>query len=107
MKLISYLVSSLIIINHLLINALLSSKNILKKELFPKLKNEKYFLVVIDNLRCDQWLTIKPEIENLFTVEKEEIYSSILPTTTQYARNSLFSGLMPLDIKNKYLYKWD
>jgi len=84
----------------------ISSKNILKKELFPKLKNEKYFLVVIDNLRYDQWLTIKPEIENLFTVEKEEIYSSILPTTTQYARNSLFSGLMPLDIKNKYPEKW-
>ena len=39
-------------------------------------------------------------------MEKEEIYSSILPTTTQYARNSLFSGLMPLDIKNKYPEKW-
>jgi hypothetical protein len=84
----------------------ISSKNILKKELIPKLKNEKYFLIVIDNLRYDQWLTIKPEIENLFTIEKEEIYTSILPTTTQYARNSLFSGLMPLEIKNKYPEKW-
>ena len=79
---------------------------IFKKELFPKLKNESYFLIVIDNLRYDQWLIIKPVIEELFNIEKEEIYCSILPTTTQYARNSLFSGLMPLEIKNKFPDKW-
>jgi DNA-binding response OmpR family regulator len=84
----------------------ITSHNLLKKELFPKLKEESYFLVVIDNLRYDQWLIIKPVIEELFDVEKEEIYCSILPTTTQYARNSLFSGLMPLEIKNKYPDKW-
>ena len=79
---------------------------LLKKELFPKLNNESYFLIVIDNLRYDQWLIIKPVIEELFDIEKEEIYCSILPTTTQYARNSLFSGLMPLEIKNKFPDKW-
>ena len=84
----------------------ITSHNLLKKELFPKLKNESYFLIVIDNLRYDQWLIIKPVIEELFNIEKEEIYCSILPTTTQYARNSLFSGLMPLEIKNKFLDKW-
>ena len=84
----------------------ITSHNLLKKELFPKLKDESYFLVVIDNLRYDQWLVIKPVIEELFDIEKEEIYCSILPTTTQYARNSLFSGLMPLDIKNKFADKW-
>jgi DNA-binding response OmpR family regulator len=84
----------------------ITSHNLLKKELFPKLKDESYFLVVIDNLRYDQWLIIKPVIEELFDIEKEEIYCSILPTTTQYARNSLFSGLMPLEIKNKFADKW-
>ena len=84
----------------------ITSHNLLKKELFPKLKNESYFLIVIDNLRYDQWLIIKPVIEELFNIEKEEIYCSILPTTTQYARNSLFSGLMPLEIKNKFPNKW-
>jgi len=83
-----------------------TSHNLLKKELFPKLKNESYFLIVIDNLRYDQWLIIKPVIEELFNIDKEEIYCSILPTTTQYARNSLFSGLMPLEIKNKFPDKW-
>ena len=84
----------------------ITSHNLLKKELFPKLKNESYFLIVIDNLRYDQWLIIKPVIEELFNIEKEEIYCSILPTTTQYARHSLFSGLMPLEIKNKFPDKW-
>ena len=84
----------------------ITSHNLLKKELFPKLNNESYFLIVIDNLRYDQWLIIKPVIEELFDIEKEEIYCSILPTTTQYARNSLFSGLMPIKIKNKFPDKW-
>ena len=87
-------------------NETIFSDSLLKKELFPKLKEENYFLVVIDNLRFDQWLIIKPVIEELFSVEKEQVYSSILPTTTQYSRNSLFAGLMPLDIKNKYPEKW-
>ena len=87
-------------------NEHITSHNLLKKKLFPKLDNESYFLIVIDNLRHDQWLIIKPVIEELFEIEKEEIYCSILPTTTQYARNSLFSGLMPLEIKNKFPDKW-
>ena len=53
------------------------SHNLLKKELFPKLKESSYFLIVIDNLRYDQWITIKPIIEELFTIESENIYSRI------------------------------
>ena len=83
-------------------NETIFSHSLLKKELFPKLKKENYFLIVIDNLRLDQWLILKPEIEELFSTEKEQVYCSILPTTTQYSRNALFAGLMPLDIKNKY-----
>ena len=82
------------------------SNNLLEKKLFPKLKEENYFLLVIDNLRLDQWLIIKPVIEELFTVNQEDVYCSILPTTTQYSRNSLFAGLMPLEIKKRFGQKW-
>ena len=87
-------------------NGIIFSNSLLKKELFPRLKDESYFLVVIDNLRFDQWLIIKPVIEELYSVEKEQVYCSILPTTTQYSRNALFAGLMPSDIKIKYPEKW-
>lgn len=69
-------------------------------------KKGPQFLVVIDNMRYDQWKVIEPEIGDLFRVESEKMYSSILPTATQYARNSLFAGLMPLAIKNKYPQWW-
>ena len=52
----------------------LISHRLLKSELFPKLEHNDYFLVVIDNLRYDQWLIIKPIIEELFSIEKEGIY---------------------------------
>ena len=84
----------------------LFSYNLLKTELFPKLGNDNFFLIVIDNLRYDQWLTIKPIIEELFTIDKEEIYTSIVPSTTQYARNSLLAGMMPYDIKQNFSSKW-
>ena len=84
----------------------LLSHNLLKSELFPELKNQSYFLIVIDNLRYDQWLIIKPVIEDLFSIESEGIYCSIIPTTTQYARNALFAGLSPLEISKRYAQKW-
>ena len=69
------------------------SHNLLKSNLFPELNQQSYFLIVIDNLRYDQWLIIKPILDEYFNIEKEETYTSIIPTTTQYARNALFSGL--------------
>lgn len=69
-------------------------------------KESQLFLIVIDNLRYDQWKTIQPVIEELFRVEKDEMYCSILPTTTQFARNALFAGLMPSEIEKKYPAWW-
>jgi len=57
------------------------------------------YLVVIDNLRLDQWKSIAPLLKDSFTIEKDETYMSILPTATQYARNALFAGMMPADIE--------
>ncbi|NLH52848.1 MAG: response regulator, partial [Bacteroidales bacterium] len=72
------------------------SHTLIREKLFPLLEKEsQLFLIVIDNLRYDQWKTIQPVIEELFRVEKDEMYCSILPTTTQFARNALFAGLMP------------
>ncbi len=64
------------------------------------------FLLLIDNLRLDQWKTIKRLVEQEFRVEKETFYFSILPTTTQYARNAFFSGLTPLEISKRYKDQW-
>lgn len=71
------------------------SPDVFKKKVFPLLnEGEKVFLIVIDNFRYDQWRTLAREIGDSFDME-EEMYMSILPTATQYARNAIFSGLMP------------
>ena len=83
------------------------SQSLLREKVFPLMdSNETLFVLLIDNLRYDQWKAIQPLIENYYRVEKDDIYYSILPTTTQYARNTLFSGLMPLEIQRKYPKYW-
>ena len=85
----------------------LMSPTVLKEKLFPLLKDDKpTFLIVIDNFRFDQWKYTQHTIETLFHTEEECVYYSILPTTTQYARNALFSGLMPSEIAKKYPQYW-
>jgi hypothetical protein len=63
-------------------------------------------MIIVDNLRYDQWQTIAPYISEHSRVEKDELYFSILPTATQYARNALFAGLMPLEIQKMYPSLW-
>lgn len=85
----------------------LMSQTMLKDRLFPLLnKHKNTFLIVIDNLRYDQWKAIEPYFRNLYDVSSDELYYSILPTTTQFARNALFSGLMPSEIEKKYPDLW-
>lgn len=84
----------------------LMSPQLIPKKAFPLLDNgEKVFFIVIDNFRLDQWRTIKPLLADYFTFD-EELYCSILPTATQYARNAIFSGLMPLQIKQMFPELW-
>jgi len=83
------------------------SANLLKENVFPHLKKkEKTLLLVIDNLRYDHWLSIRPLINEYFTVQNDSVYCSILPTATQYARNAIFAGLMPLEISRIYPDLW-
>lgn len=84
----------------------LMSPDIFKQRVFPLLdKGEKLFFVVIDNFRLDQWLTVKPLLSEFFTAD-EELYCSILPTATQYARNAIFSGLLPIQIARMFPDLW-
>ncbi len=82
------------------------SHNVLEKRVMNDMGKEPVFLIVIDNLRFDQWKVLQPMISEYFSVEAEELFYSILPTATHYARNALFAGLMPLDIERKYPNLW-
>lgn len=85
----------------------LLSHTILKNRLAPLMDNdEPVFLMLIDNLRYDQWKMIQPIVNEYYRVESEEIFSSILPSATQYARNALFAGLMPSDIEKMFPKLW-
>lgn len=84
----------------------LMSPDIFRNRIFPLLdKGEKVFMIVIDNFRFDQWRVLAQEIGDLFDIE-EDMYVSILPTATQYARNAIFSGLMPEKIASMFPDLW-
>lgn len=82
------------------------SPDIFRQRVFPMLdEGEKLFFILIDNFRLDQWNAVKPLLADMFTF-REEMYCSILPTATQYARNAIFSGLMPVDIERMFPELW-
>lgn len=85
----------------------LLSPSVIKEKVLPEIKSgTPTLLLVIDNLRYDHWQALRPFLTEYFSVEDDSLYYSILPTTTQYARNSLFSGLMPADIAKIYPDLW-
>ena len=82
------------------------SPDIFRKWVFPRLdEGSKVFFVLIDNFRLDQWAVIRPVLAEHFTFD-EDLYCSILPTATQYARNAIFSGLMPREIERLFPELW-
>lgn len=85
----------------------LMSPDLFKNKVFPLLdQGEKVFFVLIDNFRFDQWKIIREIVSEFFTFSEEGLYSAILPTATQYARNAIFSGLMPLQIQQMFPDLW-
>ena len=88
------------------VDAPLLSHNLIRKNVSPLLDKKPLYFILIDNLRYDQWKIIEPMIQNDFRVKKEEIYYSILPTATQYSRNAIFSGLLPLEMEKRFPGKW-
>ena len=84
----------------------LMSPDIFKRNVFPLIdQGNKVFLIVIDNFRFDQWRLLASEIGEMFSID-EQLYMSILPTATQYARNAIFSGLMPPQIARMFPELW-
>ncbi len=84
----------------------LMSYEIFKRRIFPMLDaGEKVLFVLIDNFRLDQWRVVQPLLSEWFNIS-EELYTTILPTSTQYARNSIFAGLMPLQIEQMFPDLW-
>jgi hypothetical protein len=88
-------------------NKPLLSPSVVGQRIIPLLEQgNKVMLIIIDNLRYDQWQIIQPSINEFCKIDKEELYFSILPTATQYARNALFAGLMPLEIQKHFPNLW-
>jgi DNA-binding response OmpR family regulator len=88
-------------------NPPLQSHMLIKQKVGPMLdKDGPVFFVLIDNLRYDQWKVLQPVINQYFRVEEEELFCSILPTATQYARNALFAGLLPSEIEKRFPGLW-
>lgn len=82
------------------------SHTLFKQKVVPELKNSSTLLVVVDNLRYDQWLAFEDVVNNSYKKKSESHYYSILPTATQYARNSIFSGLTPLQMEKRHPEWW-
>jgi hypothetical protein len=84
----------------------LLSPHLFSRRIFPLLdQGERVFLVVLDNFRYDQWRMLAGELSDQFDID-EDLYCSILPTATQYARNAIFSGLMPNKIAEMFPDLW-
>ncbi|MGV6828044.1 MAG: T9SS response regulator signal transducer PorX [Flavobacteriales bacterium] len=82
------------------------SHTLFKNKIAPHLKNKKTLLIVVDNLRFDQWKAFENIVNKTYKKTIEELYFSILPTATQYARNAIFSGLTPLEMEQKHPNYW-
>lgn len=85
----------------------LISPDLLSTKVFPYLKEDvPTIFLLLDNLRMDQWKVIEPIINELFRVEEEDFFYSILPTSTQYSRNAIFGGMMPGEIAKFHKELW-
>ncbi|WP_396145725.1 PglZ domain-containing protein [Flavobacterium sp.] len=84
------------------------SHTLFRELVVPELvkKDKPVLFVVIDNLRYDQWKVMESTINNYYKLEKEVPYYAILPTATQYARNAIFSGLLPLEMEKQFPQYW-
>lgn len=84
----------------------LMSHELFKRRVFPMLDDgDRVFFILIDNFRLDQWRVLQPLVSDMFNIS-EDLYTTILPTSTQYARNAIFAGLMPLQIATMYPALW-
>jgi CheY-like chemotaxis protein len=83
------------------------SHTVFREKVMPNIeKGIPTFFILIDNLRFDQWRTIQPIFSESFRMVEEDSFYSILPTATQYARNAIFAGMLPIEIEKKFPAQW-
>src|SRR5690349_15233824 len=83
------------------------SHTLMKEKVLPQVeKGTPTFFVLIDNLRFDQWRTIQPIFAESFRILEEETFYAILPTATQYSRNAIFAGMLPVEIEKCFPVQW-
>jgi len=87
-------------------NTPVMSHTVMRNMVFPIADNSKTTLLLIDNFRYDQWRSINSLLHSFYNIAVEDFYCAILPTVTQYARNAIFAGLMPLSIDRLMPDKW-
>ena len=88
-------------------NAPVMSHNLFKLKVLPQVeKGVPTFFIIIDNLRFDQWKSIQPLFAENFRIVEEDTFYSILPTATQYCRNAIFAGLLPIEIEKQFPSEW-
>lgn len=83
------------------------SHTVVKRKVIPELQSpDPVVVVLLDNFRFDQWKVIQSMLNAYFKTLSEDVYLTILPTTTHYARNSFFAGMMPSEIDKLYPNLW-
>jgi CheY-like chemotaxis protein len=88
-------------------DAPIMSHQLLQYKVLPHLeKGTPLFFILIDNLRFDQWKAIQPIFSESFRIHEEDTFYAILPTATQYARNAIFAGMLPIDIEKQFPTQW-
>ncbi|PPK85108.1 response regulator receiver domain-containing protein [Neolewinella xylanilytica] len=88
-------------------DAPIMSHNLMREKVFPHLSKERpTVMVLLDNMRYDQWKVIEPYVTELYRIEEEDYFYSILPTATQYSRNAIFAGMWPAEIEKHYKNWW-
>ena len=86
----------------------LQSHQLFKAKVAPLIdeKQPPLFMILIDNLRLDQWRLLEPILGQFYRIEEQGMFYSILPTATQYARNAIFACMMPSEIEKRHPGKW-
>jgi len=83
------------------------SHTLFRDKIVPALDNDvPNFIIIIDNLRWDQWKAILPIFLESYRLVQEDTFYSILPTSTQYSRNAIFAGMLPVDIEQRFPEEW-
>ena len=83
------------------------SNTLMRTSVFPVAdESPTTTLLLIDNFRYAQWRPISSLLRGYYGVALDDFYCAILPTATQYARNAIFAGLMPLAIDKLMPNKW-